>query len=485
MLVTTPLILLLLDYWPLNRSQRSEVKGHKSEIQIWLRLVMEKIPLVALSVASSIVTFVLQERSTGSIAQLPFSWRLQNAFVSYVTYIAQMFWPKDLAVFYPHPENHLALWQVAGSVALLLAVTFLVFLYRRTRPYLLVGWLWYIVMLLPVIGIVEVGLQGHADRYTYLPQIGLYLAITWLVVDLSTSLPYRKEILGAAVIIAIAALTACAWKQTTYWRDSETLWTHTLAVTKNNDVAHTNFGMFLMERGQLDAALAHFQTALDVRSASSAHSHYNLSFALIHGDIGDALARKGRLDEAIVHLRQAIQFSPKYADAHYNLGTALFRKGVLDEAISEYRTALSHRSNDAGTHASLADALIQKGQLREAIGHYEKALQLEPDSIPALNNFAWVLSTGPDDALRNGARAIDLARKANRLSSENNPVFLRTLAAAYAEAGRFDEAIKTAARAGQIADSQGERALADQIQQDLDLYQRHIPFRDPSLRNAQ
>jgi len=474
MLVTTPVILLLLDYWPLQRMPDSK--------SFW-QLIVEKLPLLTLSVASSINTFVLQERSTGSIAQLPFGWRLQNALVSYVTYIWQTIWPADLAVFYPHPENHLALWQVASSAAFLLAITLFVFLFRRTRPYLFVGWLWYLVMLLPVIGIVEVGLQGHADRYTYLPAVGLYLAVTWPIADTATASILRRKIFVASAILVVLLLSACAWKQTTYWRDSETLWKHTLAVTKENDVAHANFGMLLMDRGELDNALSHFQTALDVRSAS-AHAHYDLSFALIHGDIGNVLARKGRLDEAIGHLRQAIEFQPNYADAHYNLATALFRKGQLDDAIGEYRTTLSIHPNDAGTHANLGNVLVQKGHLREAMQHYENALQLEPDSVLSLNNLAWILSTTPDDALRNGARAVELAEKANRLSGENNLVFTRTLAAAYAEAGQFEDAIKTARRASEQANAQGVRDLALQIQEDVDLYRRRTPLRDPNLRNA-
>jgi tetratricopeptide (TPR) repeat protein len=362
-------------------------------------------------------------------------------------------------------------------------MTLLIFIFRRSRPYLLVGWFWYLIMLLPVIGLVEVGLQGHADRYTYLPQIGLYLAITWLVADVSSTLRRRKEILVAAASIIIVSLAGCAWKQTTYWRNSETLWTHTLAVTKDNDVAHTNFGMLLTERGQLDDALSHFQAALDVRS-SSAHSHYDLSLALIHGDIANALARKGRLDEAMLHLREAVKFQPDYADAHYNLGTALFQKGELNEAIAEYRTTLSIHPYDAGAHTSLGNALVQKGFLDEAVDHYEKALQSEPDSILPLNNLAWVMSTGPDDSLRNNEIAVELATKANQLSKESNPVFTRTLAAAYAQAGQFEKAIETARRASEQANGQGVRGLAVQIQEDIDLYQRRTPLRDPNLRNA-
>jgi Flp pilus assembly protein TadD len=485
MLVTVPFVLLLLDYWPLNRGQRSDRRGQKSgsKIEIWSKLVVEKIPLFALSIGSCVVTFILQERSGGSIAQLPFSWRVQNAILSYITYVRQMFWPADLAVFYPHPENHLALWQVVLATAFLVAVTLVGFALRRTRPYLLVGWLWYLSMLVPVIGIVEVGLQGHADRYTYLPQVGLYIAITWLVADLSFSLRFHRRVLVAAAIIVIAALTACAWKQTSYWRNSEALWTHTLAVTRNNDVAHTNLGMFLAERGQVDEALPHLQTALEIRSGA-VQPHYDLSFALIHCDLGYALARKGELDDAIAHFRKAIEFQPDYPDAHYNLGTALFQKARLDEAIVEYQRTLSIRPNDSGAHTSLGNALVQKGLFREAAIHYQTALDIAPHSILPLNNLAWLRATCPDASLRDGAKAVDLAQQADRLPEGQNPIFTRTLAAAYAEAGRFDDAIETARRAAQVANTQGIPALVDNLRMDVDLYRRHEPLRDLSLTNA-
>ncbi len=484
MLVTTPVVLLLLDYWPLNRGQRTEARGQKFNAEIWRKLIVEKLPLFGLSAASSIVAFALQVQSTESVGQLPFGWRLQNALVTYVTYIWQMFWPANLAVFYPHPDDHLALWQVALSALFLIAITWVVFALRRNRPYLLVGWLWYLIMLLPVIGIVEVGLQGHADRYTYLPHVGLYIALTWLTADVARSLRFRKEILASVGIGIVIVLSACAWKQTTYWRNSETLWPRALAVTTDNDVALTNLGTSLMDRGRLDDALSYFQKALAVRSRSE-HSHYNLSLALIHDSVGNVLARKGRADEAIAHFRQAIEFRPDYPDAHYNLGTVLFRSRDLDGAIAEWRITLSLHPNDPGTNANLGNALVQKGLLWEAATHYEVALRSEPDSPVALNNLAWLLSAGPDDSLRNGAVAVELARNLNRVSKQNNPFFIRTLAAAYAEAGQFDVAIETAQGASELANAQGQHDLAVQIQDETNLYRQHLPFRDRTLRNAQ
>ena len=532
MFVTVPFVLLLLDYWPLQRIQMSDVRSQRSDGEsgklgrmqrfaaanppplrrggsegkratphaplslsqgerkqvkgyyrvVVRKLVPEKIPLIILSIPTAVATFLIQERSAGSIAQLPFAWRIENAIVSYVTYIWQMVWPVNLAAFYPHPENQLAIWQIALAALLLIAVTLLVIALRRTRPYLLVGWLWYLVMLLPVIGIVQVGLQGHADRYTYLPQIGLYIAITWLVSDLAKSLPYRRQILAGAGAVVVVVLSGCAWKQVTYWKNSETLWTRALAVTRDNDVAHANLGMFLAERGELDEGLSHLQTALAIRSGA-VHPHYTLSLALIHSDLGYTLARKGLLAVAISHLQTAVKLQPNYADAHYNLGTAFFQKGQIEEAISEWRKTLSIRPNDAETHISLGNALVQMGLVREAIAHYEEALEIAPDSALALNNLAWILSASPDDKVRDGNKAIALAERAVEYSGDKNAMFMRTLAAAYAEAGRFAEALQTAGRALRITQSENNAAGIHALQEDIAHLRAKAPLRDENLKS--
>ena len=223
MLVTAPFVLLLLDYWPLGRSRGTAVKGQRREVrdrneqkQSWSRLIVEKVPFLILCLPTMLATFVIQERSAGAVAQLPIPWRWQNAIVTYVIYLWQMIWPVNLTVFYPHPENQLAIWQVAGAALLLLAITVLVFVWRKTRPFLLVGLLWYLVMLIPVIGLVQVGLQGHADRYTYLPHIGLSVAVTWWAVDLFEKWPARRPILGVVAVIIVIGLSACTWQQVSY-----------------------------------------------------------------------------------------------------------------------------------------------------------------------------------------------------------------------------------------------------------------------------
>jgi protein O-mannosyl-transferase len=479
MLVTTPAVLLLLDYWPLVRGQRSVVSGQWSVVR---SLVLEKVPLVALSIASSAVTLILQIHSSESIEQLPFAWRIENALVTYVTYIWQLFWPVDLAVFYPHPDDRLAFWQVGLAAVFLIAMTWAAFAIRKRHPYVLVGWLWYLIMLLPVIGIIEVGLQGHADRYTYLPHVGLYVAITWLIADYSVSLPARKQVLGTAAVAIVMVLTACSWKQVTYWRNTQTLWTHTLAVTQDNDVALTDLGNYFMEQGRLDDALSYLQRALDIHSGSQ-HGHYTLSLALIHNTIGNVLERIGRLDEALAHFRQAVELRPDFPDAHYDLGVALFRKGDVDAAIVEWRTTLALYPTDPGTNTSLANALVQKGLFGEAVAHFKVALQSEPDSAAPLNNLAWLLSAAPDESVRNGAQAVDLALRLNRVTQQKNPFFIRTLAAAYAEAGQFEKAVETGKIASSLAHVQGQHQLAAKIEEETNLYREHRPFRDPTLPN--
>ncbi len=474
MLVSVPVVLLLLDYWPLKRSQRSEVRGQRSEIR---RLIIEKIPLFALSILCSVVTFLIQERSAGSLEQLPLGWRIENAIVSAVTYIWQMFWPTRLAVFYPHPEDRLAIWQVALALGLLIAITALAFIYRKTRPYLLVGWLWYVIMLLPVIGIVQVGLQGHADRYTYLPHIGLYVVLTWLIADVFSLVRYRRAVLAAAGVTVLVALSACAWNQTSSWRNSEALWTRALAVTTDNETAHTNFGMLLLNNGQVDEAISHFQTALQIVSKSG-EAHYSLTRAIIYCDLANALVRTGRIEEAITDLEKAVELQPNYADAHYNLGGVLLQKGEIDQAIAQWRTTLSINPNDGEAHTALGNALLQKGQWREAIAHYQAALEIEPLSVLPLNNLAWVLSTSDDAEIRNGSRAVELAEHAVQLSRTQNPRFIRTLAAAYAADGRFSDASEAAERALRLAREQNASELARAIQNDIDLYRDNTPLRN-------
>jgi len=499
MLVTLPFVLLLLDYWPLGRGPafadppsperfgESRATPRQADVSsqwsVVCGLVFEKTPLLALSAASCLATLLVQRQAAGSIDQLPFAWRVNNAIVTSIAYIWQMLWPVKLAVFYPHPDNRLLLWQVILALMFLIGITAAAIALRQRRPYLITGWLWYLGMLVPVIGLVQVGEQARADRYTYLPQIGLYLALTWTIADLSASWRHRREILGVAAATLITALTCRAWIQTSHWKNSEMLWTHTLAVTTDNDVAHNNLGFIFLQRGELDEAISHFQTALNIR-ANNSQTHYNLGSALVHNNLGNALVRKKLVDEAITHYEKAVELRPDYADGHYNLGSALLQEGRIDEAIAHWQKTVSIQPKDAEAHTTLGDALLRKGEIGQAIAHYQAALEFSPQSISTLNNLAWALSTCPDASLRNGAKAIELAQKADQLAGGNNPAFMRTLAAAYAENGRFNDAIETAQRALQLATAQDNFALASKLEKDLDLYRTNSPLRHFSPTNA-
>src|SRR5882724_3421034 len=489
MLVTAPIVLLVLDYWPLRRFDQIASTTGKAEVlrsdtrrRILQRIFLEKIPWLILSAGFGIVTFALQKRAAGSIPPLPFLWRAQNAVISYVIYAWETLWPTRLAVFYPHPNDTLATWQVVLAVAFLLAITCAAIVWRDKRPYLFTGWVWYLVTLFPVIGLVQVGEQGHADRYTYLPSIGLFLIAVWAAGDVAASGEIRlwRGVATAGTVVVIAALACTAFAQTSYWRNSETLWTHALAVTTNNDVAHNNLGYLCADRGDLDKAMSHFEAALKIRSGKL-DPHYNLGTAFVEMNLGDALARKGQPDEAMAHFEQAIKLQPDYAEAYFNRGNVLYAKGRIDEAITDWEKDLQIQPNDANAYTGLGNALLRKGSLREAIANYEKALALAPEDPRSRINVAWVLATASDASIRDGAKAVEFARKAVELSNTEDPKFLRALAAAYAEAGRFSEAIEAAQRGMAIATRQSNFELAHLLQGDIALYQIGLPLRQMSL----
>jgi protein O-mannosyl-transferase len=370
MLVTLPALLFLLDYWPLGRSPR--------RTSDWWKSIAEKIPLFCLSLLAAIATLVAQGATVSYSEELPLAWRLGNGFLSYVAYLWQMIWPARLAVFYPHAADHLSPWKVASAILLLGAITVLAFGWRRKRPYLLVGWLWYPVALLPVIGFIQVGLQGRADRYSYLPQIGLYIALTWALADFTLPSNRRRVVLAGAAAVIVAALAWQARIQTSYWSSTETLWNHALEATADNDVAHYNVAALLVRKGRVDEAIPHYEKALNIRS-DNRETHYHLSPALLHTALGNALAEKGRLDDAQAHYRKAIELRDDFADAHSNLAALLARKGETAEAIVHYEKTLAIPPEDAPSHVRLARLLLQLGRKSEAATHYRRALELTKD----------------------------------------------------------------------------------------------------------
>ena len=482
MLVTAPVILLLLDYWPLRRfeqpstKERNKISKFGSQLRVTRGLFLEKLPLLILSAGSCVITFVLQKRAAGAIPPLPLLWRVQNAVASYVIYVWKTLWPTRLAVFYPHPNDTLATWEVMLAIGLLLAITVAAIVFRRERPYLFTGWFWYLGMLVPVIGLIQVGEQGHADRYTYLPHIGLFVLAVWLAADVIAVSEFRSRLAAGSAIVIIGALAWTSFVQTSYWRKSETLWTHALAVTDDNDVAHNNLGYLCVDRGELDKAISHFGSAARIRSGKR-DPHYDVGSAFVQMNLADALARKGLPDEAMVHYEEAIRLQPYYADAYYNRGNVLFAKGRTEEAISDWEKTLQLRPDDADAHTCLGNALLQQRLQNEAMAQYETAAALAPNDFHSRNNMAWLLATSSDGSIRDGAKAVELAQQAVALSGGREPNFIRTLAAAYAENGRFSEAIAAAQQALALAAMQGKSGLTKVLKNDITLYRANVPLR--------
>ncbi|HEX4666364.1 MAG TPA: tetratricopeptide repeat protein [Chthoniobacterales bacterium] len=575
MLVTLPFLLLLLDYWPLRRfgAVSETAADEKTYPPVSVRwLILEKMPLLALVVADSIATILSQERALVSAAVWPLRWRVENALVTIWIYLRQMIWPQHLAVFYPHPKGTLSLWLVALALLFFLAASLGAFLARRRYPYLFTGWFWYVGMLVPVIGLIQVGLQAHADRYTYLPQIGVYLLIVWGVAELTRNWPSRRVILGGLGTAVILTLMLVTWRQTGYWSEPVRFWAHTLAVTENNDVAERGIGTALAKIGRIDEATAHDRAALRInphepngltnlanallqkKEFAEAIEHYrevvrlrpndsevrrNLGKALVKNgateegsaqfraalriqpndsdaaySLGNALLEESRLDEAISSFRQALASDPKNIEAHYNLGIALSRKGEFERAIAEFESTIQLQPQHAAAHNNLALVLLKKGEVKRAIEEERKALRIEPNNVELHNNLAvgllrdgqlaaavtewretvrlhpdktgvavtlaWILSTAPERSIRDGARALDLAQRAAQASGGRNLMIIRVLAAAYAENGRYREAIQAAQEAEQSAEASGQAAIANLLRGDLDLYRLGIPLRDPT-----
>jgi tetratricopeptide (TPR) repeat protein len=562
-LVTLPFVLLLLDHWPLARLKRDT---------FW-PLVIEKVPFFLFSAASCVLTILAQKQAITPTVALSLWSRIGNAMTSYVIYLGQMFYPTGLAAFYPHPENNLHVWAILFSLMILASITAVALALRRTRPYLLVGWLWYLGILVPVIGLLQVGGQARADRYTYLPLIGVLIMVAWAVKDLSATWRQRQSMLTVAALIVILPLMVTASIQTTYWQNSETLWRHTLACTWQNYVAHTdlgsalvkqgriseameeykialginpqyleannNIGILLARQGQTADAIGYYQKALEIKpdfveahvnlgnalslegqtdeaaehfekalqldpSEAEAHNDWgamllargraaaavdhfetaveiNPAYSEAQNNLGSALAAQGQTTGALTHFQKAIELKPGYANAHYNLANLYAAQGRVDEAIAHYQTALELVPNFVKAHYQLGLALQGSGKFAEAAEQFQTVLDLDARQIGALNDLAWMLATCPQDTFRNGIRAVELATKAEQLTQSRSPEILDTLAAAYAEAGRFPDAVQTVKKAMAMATDQNKNVLAAALQNRLHLYQANFPFRDTTM----
>ena len=394
-LVTVPFVLLLLDYWPLGRRQPSSSIGRGIATDTWPRLIVEKLPLFVLSAASCVATLLTQKQALEGSLKPPVGERIGNALISYIAYLGQMIWPARLAVLYPYPEGNLKVPQVILALLLLLTISLAFFLQRKNYPFLLVGWLWYLGMLVPMIGIVQVGSQVRADRYTYLPQIGLYVLVVWSATELFHRWRRTRKILVITAVLIIIALTTRSYLQVSYWRDSETLWKHCIASTSNNYIVHNNLAYTLSQSGRFAEAIAECRKALKIKP-DFATAHNNLGAVLLQNKqrIDDSRGQNGAVDEAIEHYRKALQIKPDFTKAHINLGYALLQKGQIDEAISHFQKALETQPNNAEAETSLGNALLQKRQINEAIAHCQRALQIDPDYPEARYNLGNALVAG-------------------------------------------------------------------------------------------
>ena len=381
MVVTLPFVLLLLDYWPLGRVERGlSVAGTK--LRAYGRLIREKLPLFVLATAFSIVTYLVQ-RQAGALEslKLPFRVRVMNAMVSYVAYVGKMLWPERLSAIYPHPGDNIPMWQVTGAVLLLLGVSAAVVRSARRRPHLAVGWFWYLGTLVPVIGLVQVGYHAMADRYTYVPLVGVFIMVAWGVPELVAKWRHRRVGLAASALAALSALMIGTWFQVSYWRDSVTLFEHAISVTSGNDAAHTHLGMVHLQQNRLDEAREQFAEAVLINPEQYAG----------WSNLGVVMRTQGQLEESIVCFSEALRIKPDFAAAHNNLGMALSEQGKLDAAVEHYLQALEIEQDYVIAHCNLGRTLLATGKLEEAAGRFSEAAQLDPDCAEAYSGLGSVL----------------------------------------------------------------------------------------------
>jgi tetratricopeptide (TPR) repeat protein len=401
MLVTLPFVLILLDFWPLNRIQieQADSSGSTKQWPILRRIVLEKIPFLAIVLISSVITFLVQKHSgaVNSLDMAPLFSRITNALVSYVGYIGKMVWPSSMAVLYPFPHM-IPWWKVAGAGFFLISISLLAIRGIKQRPYLAVGWFWYIGTLVPVIGLVKVGNHSMADRYTYIPFIGLFIIIAWGISEFVKRWRLAKTFLPVMAAAILFIFMAVTFYQVQYWENSVTLFEHTLEVTSNNSIAHNNLGNALEKQGRVEEAIKHYMEALRVKP----------DYAKAHNNLGIALQGQDRVEEAIKHHMEALRVKPDYADAHNNLGIALQAQGRVEEAIKHHMEALRIMPDFAKAHNNLGTALQAQGRMDDAVKHYIEALRIKPDYEHAHYNLGITLQAQGrmDDAVKHYVEAV-------------------------------------------------------------------------------
>ncbi len=506
MLVTLPCVLVLLDIWPIGRLRGFRWRGDararsgRAPVRSLGGLLLEKWPLFVLAVASSVTTFLVQ-RVTGAVVNagdMPLLARLVNASISYWRYIGLTFWPHGLLPLY-RLTGTLDVSSGVLSAFALAAVTALVVWQARPRPHLLVGWLWYVGMLVPVIGLVQVGIQSHADRYTYLPVIGIGVALVWTLDEL---LPKARAIRIAAVAVAcsiLGILGVATARQVALWRNNHTLFTYTLALDPMNPLAHHCLGTEQLNTGHPGEALGHFQAVLRVNTQYP-YTRANMAVALnalgrtdeaitefrralqerdgvvVRHNFGLTLMKRGRFDEAIEQYQAALRLEPDHYPTLVELGAVLGTRGRFAEAETALRQAVELRPAEPRVRRLLAVALTREGRVEEAIAQYSELVRRTPDDLDALNNIAWIRATHADPRHRDGSQAVRMAEKAVASSKEPMAVLYSTLAASYAEARRFSDAVRAGVRAVELARAERDSVAGVRYAEQLADYRAGRPF---------
>jgi len=468
MLVTLPFVMLLLDYWPL---QRFPGQGLRSGVR---HLILEKAPFFLLTAASCVVTFLVQRNgeTVMTLQQFPLNLRIENALISCVRYLGKTFWPVDLAVIYPLPGHLTWPWAIAATaIGLLGGISWLLWRTRRPCPYLLVGWLWFLGMLVPVIGLVQVGSAAMADRYTYLPSVGVFIAVAFGVRDLIDRFRFLRTPVTVAAALILTACLVLTENQLHCWRDSESLFAHTLAVTKDNPYAHLNLGTVFQDEGKLNEALAEYHEAARLLPG----------FFRIHENLGSLLDEMGRPEEALAEYRQALRLKSNVPRLYDGIGIVLVEFGRFDEAMRLFDEAARLDPAYPWPHFQKGKVFLKQGRDAEAIDEFREALRIDPDNFQILAYTARVLAADENPEIRDGQIALMYAAKANVLSDGIQPFVLDALSVACADMGRFDDAQETTKRAIKIAAAQGLTQNVVALQQRLQLYQNHQPWRESFL----
>jgi tetratricopeptide (TPR) repeat protein len=470
MLVTLPFVMLLLDYWPLRR-----LPDYKFRIRDLKRLTLEKWPFFLLAAVSCVVTFLVQSQRSGdavaSLELVPLHYRFCNALVSYGLYLLKMVWPVGLAVFYPLSEHLTWMLMAATASAVVLAIiSSFVWRAGRARAYLPVGWLWFLGTLVPVIGLVQVGGAALADRYTYIPSIGVFIAVTFGVRDLANRFQFPKKAIATAAVLILATCLILTENQLRYWHDNETLFAHALAVTKNNHIAHVNLGVALEQKGKLNEALAEYRAAEQL-----APELYH-----IHNNLGNLLDNLGHPNKALTEYRWAVLLNPSLPSLHNGAGIVLVELGRFDEAMSQFKEAAQLDPTYPWAHFEIGKMRLKQGRDAEAIDEFLEALRIDPNNFQILAYTAHVLAADENPQIRDGQTALVLAIKAKVLTGETQPYVLDALGMACAETGDFTNAQEVTQRAIDLATAAKMKKL-EPLQQRLQLYKNHRPWRESFL----